>query len=476
MFLAYAPAPPAAAKALCLVDSGVNATPDTTPGLVSATALDGGTGADVDPLWHGTINAAIAGGAGQGVLGAWPQLKIVSVRATDIPSPGQKPSFQFDDYTTGIEDCAAKEISGVQIAAIALPLSSVIPPTPDQVQEFAAAVDLAQVKGISILAAAGNEPGPTQLPGSQPGILAVGAGNRGTVPCSFSPTTGLTFFAPGCGLDQIDTAGNAFCCGNGTSQASAFAAGVLVALRSYDPALTAPRAVELLLSTTRNNGQLDATAAFRAAGLGAIVDAGVAATPKPPVPQPLPGAAPLPTPPAAGARRVPRPSVRLVTWRRGVLTIRLKSIPKGARLAREGHVRTPQADEPRHQGAAPARAHPAAQAPAAAPEPSRRVERYRDRQSDPIAPMTRALGKALLLTATTAACLALLCGTAVAGSYYVTACSPSTSPGLWAAVNTYPTSYTTGNNCGGPAGSEVGPLDNSNQGALYAEDILNSAP
>ena len=160
VFLAYAPPPPAAAKALCLVDSGVNATPDTTPGLVSATALDGGTGADVDPLWHGTIDAAIAGGAGHGVLGAWPQLRIVSVRATDIPSPGQKPTFQFDDYTGAINDCAEREIAGVQIAAIALPLSSVIPPTPDQVQEFAEAVALAQAKGISILAAAGNEPGP----------------------------------------------------------------------------------------------------------------------------------------------------------------------------------------------------------------------------------------------------------------------------------------------------------------------------
>jgi hypothetical protein len=327
VFLAYAPPPPAAAKALCLVDSGVNATPDTTPGLVSATALDGGTGNDVDPLWHGTIDAAIAGGGGQGVLGAWPQLKIVSVRATDIPSPGQKPTFQFDDYTRGITECAAREFAGVQVAAIALPLSSVIPPTPDQVDEFAAAVDLAQKKGISILAAAGNEPGPTQLPGSQPGILAVGAGNRGTIPCSFSPTSGLTFFAPGCGLDQIDTAGNAFCCGNGTSQASAFAAGVLVALRSYDPALTAPRAVELLLTTTRNNGQLDAAAAFRAAGLGAIVDAGDAATPKAP-----PALVTPPPPRAAAVRRVPRPSVRSVTWRRGLLTIRLNSIPKGARL------------------------------------------------------------------------------------------------------------------------------------------------
>src|SRR5204863_4509523 len=86
-FLAYAPPPAAGAKALCLVDTGVNQTPDTTPGLISATAIDGGIATDVDPLTHGTIDAAAAGGAGHGVLGAWPQLKIISVRATDVPSP-----------------------------------------------------------------------------------------------------------------------------------------------------------------------------------------------------------------------------------------------------------------------------------------------------------------------------------------------------------------------------------------------------
>jgi len=88
--------------------------------------------------------------------------------------------------------------------------------------------------------------------------------------------------------------------------------------------------------------------------------------------------------------------------------------------------------------------------------------------------MTQALHRALLVAAATAGCLALLTCPALAGSYYVTACSPSTSSGLWAAVNTFPTSYTTANNCGGPSGSEVGPLDGSNQGALYAEDILLS--
>jgi len=88
--------------------------------------------------------------------------------------------------------------------------------------------------------------------------------------------------------------------------------------------------------------------------------------------------------------------------------------------------------------------------------------------------MTRTLGNALLGAATTAACLAALSCPALAGSYSVSACSPSTSPGLWAAVNTFPTSFTMGNNCGGPSGSEIGPLDGSNQGALYAEDILGS--
>ena len=87
--------------------------------------------------------------------------------------------------------------------------------------------------------------------------------------------------------------------------------------------------------------------------------------------------------------------------------------------------------------------------------------------------MIRALGRALLVAASTAVCIALLACPALAGSYTINACSPSTSPGLWAAVNTFPTSFTTGNNCGGPAGSEIGPLDGSNQGALYAQDILS---
>jgi hypothetical protein len=320
VFLAYAPPPPGGARALCLVDTGVNPVADTAPGLVSATALDGGTGNDVDPLIHGTIDAAVAGGAGHGVLGAWPQLKMVSVRATDVPGPGQEPTFQYDDYVKGIVQCT-QPVAGGQVVAIDLPLASKIPPTPDQADEFTAAVNRAQVLGVSILAAAGNNSPDIQLPGNQPGVMPVGAGDENNAICPFSPTNGLTFFAPGCFIDQIDRNGEAFCCGNGTSQASAFAAGVLVALRSYGPALTATNAVQLLLSTT-HNGHLDVAAAFRAAGLGAIVDAGVAAIPQP---AGAPVAASSPVGLAA-------PSVRRVTWHRGVLQIALRRMPKGARL------------------------------------------------------------------------------------------------------------------------------------------------
>jgi hypothetical protein len=346
-FLAYAPPPPNGAGALCLVDTGVNALPDTTPGLVSATALDGGTGTDVDPLGHGTVDAAIAGGAGHGVLGAWPRLKIVSIRATDIPSPGQEPSFEFDDYIKGIGQCT-QPTPGVSVEAIDLPLQSIIQPSPDQTEAFAAAVAKAQAQGISILAAAGNKPGAIELPASEPGIFAVGGDQvSGNVYdpnpagiCSDSATTGLTFFSPGCGIDTIDPATDApLCCGNGTSQASAFTAGVLVALRSYDRTLTADKAVQLLLSTT-TGGHLDAAAAFRADGLGAIVDAGNAAIPAtPPAPTPMqsaPTSSPATTTTQANTpaapRVVPRPLVKSVTWRHGVLRIALKSIPRGAVL------------------------------------------------------------------------------------------------------------------------------------------------
>ena len=85
--------------------------------------------------------------------------------------------------------------------------------------------------------------------------------------------------------------------------------------------------------------------------------------------------------------------------------------------------------------------------------------------------MKRTVPTTISLAAAIAGCLGMLCVPAFAGSYVVTACSPGSSPGLWAQTNTFPTALATGNRCGGPV---VGPVDGSHEGALYAEDILNS--
>jgi hypothetical protein len=86
--------------------------------------------------------------------------------------------------------------------------------------------------------------------------------------------------------------------------------------------------------------------------------------------------------------------------------------------------------------------------------------------------MNRRLLKALTLASAVAGCLGMSPCPALAGSYVVTACSPATSPGLWAQTNTFPAALATGNQCGGPA---IGPLDASHTGALYAEDVLASS-
>jgi hypothetical protein len=333
-FLAYAPAPASGAGALCLVDTGVHPNPDTTPGLVSATALDGGSGEDVDPQGHGTTMAMIAGATGVGMVGAWPQLKIVSVRATEEPAPGQEPTFEFNDYWEGIQQCLEQQ--SFHIHAIDLALSSTIPPSPDEAQKLETAVAEASSNNVAIVAAAGNTPGSVEQPAAVPGILAVGAftaqpdqtsnGPEGSI-CSFSADEGLTFYAPGCGLDQAEPfTDQPSCCGNGTSQASAFAAAVIVAMMSYDPTLSYSHAEQLLVSSA-TDGDLNVTSAFEAAGLGSIVQAGNANTPQPPSDAPGTSGSPL------VASEAPGPvELRSLHWQKGTLTIKVAPLPHGAQL------------------------------------------------------------------------------------------------------------------------------------------------
>ncbi len=85
----------------------------------------------------------------------------------------------------------------------------------------------------------------------------------------------------------------------------------------------------------------------------------------------------------------------------------------------------------------------------------------------------RPLTTALLIAAAPVVCLAALASRAfAAGSYVVSSCSPTSSPGAWQPLNTFPQGLAQGNQCGGPA---VGPLNQSTeQGALFGEDLVGS--
>jgi hypothetical protein len=127
--------------------------------------------------------------------------------------------------------------------------------------------------------------------------------------------------------------------------------GVLAALRSYKPDLSDEAAETLLLDTARTASAgktLDAEAAFRSAGLGALV-APPSRLPAPrrtthlPVPVASPGVplaraatvevvrASKPTD-ALTDLGVRRPRVRASTYRRGVLRIALSGVPDFARV------------------------------------------------------------------------------------------------------------------------------------------------
>src|SRR3954452_2062479 len=82
-WLPYAPPPPNGPAAVCLVDTGVDLNPDTASNVIARIALDGGDPSDLSPSKHGTQMAMVMGAPinDWGMVGFWPAVRIVSVRA-----------------------------------------------------------------------------------------------------------------------------------------------------------------------------------------------------------------------------------------------------------------------------------------------------------------------------------------------------------------------------------------------------------
>jgi hypothetical protein len=268
-WLPYAPVP-AARAAVCLVDTGADLNSDTEGALVERTAIDGGPGGDGAPGRHGTLMSMVMAAPrnGWGMVGAWPALRLVSVRALD-----------GGYYANGIDRCRdrsrALDIRVILVAA-GIPRAA-----PDSDPQLANAVDAARGRGINVVAAAGNQPGPVDHPANYPPVLAVGAADASGAACHFSASgAGLDLLAPGCELELAHPVSGEAGTSAGTSQAAAFAAATLAALRSHRPDLSVDEAEALLRAqgaATPHGPLLDAERVFRAAGLGSAVDAGRAA-------------------------------------------------------------------------------------------------------------------------------------------------------------------------------------------------------
>jgi Subtilase family len=325
--------PPGPAATICLVDTGVNVNPDTV-GVIGRLALTGET-SDQSTTLHGTQMAMFIGAPsnGFGMVGIWPAARILSVRAN---ISGEE-SFTSVGYINGVKRCSDAAIAyGVKV--VALPSSSALAFTPAEQEALVDEVSGARETGISFVAAAGNNGGgPVGTPANVPGVLSVGATDSASGGlCAFS-ATGALLLAPGCTLDGADpSTGAPATTQQGTSHAAVIAATALAALRTWRPDLTPDQADRLLnesASPSLWGRNLDVSAAFVAAGLGALV-------PPPPPAQPSPTPQPPPSPQVKQALVKPR----ITTRSRGqgakrTLTVKASNRPRGARLTVRAYIR-----------------------------------------------------------------------------------------------------------------------------------------
>lgn len=181
-----------------------------------------------DEVGHGTHVAGIIAAKGEAMpTGVVPDCKILPVRVLGAMKRGSKRvgAGLVDNINSGIKwaiDKGADVINmslGIQHTGGGLPHQEV--------------VDYAQRKGVTIVAASGND-GTEQLyyPGSLPYVIAVGAVDEMGNITPFSTYGKLDFVAPGTNIYSTYL-NNDYAFSTGTSHASPFVAGAIALLKSY---------------------------------------------------------------------------------------------------------------------------------------------------------------------------------------------------------------------------------------------------
>ena len=323
-FLAYAPPPPVPAK-VCVVDTGVDLTTDAAPAVIErhsvvrrddrrrrrqrpGEARDPRRGRDREPAGRPRQRRHLAAGAdrvGAGVLGewGWDRCRRRYRRSRPVSRAGDA---RGEPSMSGLDEATEPELAWLENRIIAL----------------------RTIRSVNVVAGAGNNGGAVGYPARFPLALAVGANDSAGELCAFSSRgESLDLTALGCGV-EVSWPGGGIGQGSGTSYSTPLVSGVLAALRAYRPDLSAHDAERLVLENMRGR-RLDARSLFRAAGLAGLTTTppSLGAPPVAPDAASQPEALYLDTREPLAQLGVRAPQVRYARFRRGVLDVRLKSVP-----------------------------------------------------------------------------------------------------------------------------------------------------
>lgn len=269
-----------------LLDTGVvPGRVDLTGQVSTGTDYAGGVERSGEPGWgeHGTCMASIIAGhgrngGGDGMLGVAPGAHILSVRVIrddDAPDLAQatRDKTPISDGIKYAVDHGAKVIS--------MSLGGEETNAGDDSSAESDAIRYALAHNVVVVAAAGNgalNGNPVSYPGGERGVITVAAVDSSGRHADFS-TTGwdVAVAAPGVNVpcDAFDSDGS-YLEGSGTSQATAYVAGVVALLKSENPLLS-PEQIRALLEQTAKDkpaggrddelgfGVVDPVAALKAA-------------------------------------------------------------------------------------------------------------------------------------------------------------------------------------------------------------------
>jgi len=202
---------------VAVIDSGVSPHPSFREGQVTRVDLTDGQG---DFHGHGTAMASLVAGSQSGAEGVAPGADILDIRIAG--SDGVSDSFLLAE---GIHTAMERGAAVINISM----------GTPGDAAPVAAAVAEAVKRGITVVAAVGNDRAGIKIwPAAYPGVISVsGVDAKGNL-ASFSNSGYPTIAAPSVGIPSAyQEKGNALLAtGNGTSQATALVSGAAAAFHA----------------------------------------------------------------------------------------------------------------------------------------------------------------------------------------------------------------------------------------------------